>query len=42
VKDGVELRITGGPETAGGLTWWKVQTDLGEGWAAEDYLIRKS
>ena len=41
VKDGVELRITGGPETAGELIWWKVQTELGEGWAAEDYLVRK-
>jgi hypothetical protein len=41
VKDGVELRVTGGPETAGELTWWKVQTELGEGWAAEDYLVHK-
>ena len=41
VEDGVELRITGGPETVGELIWWKVQTELGEGWAAEDYLVRK-
>ena len=41
VKDGTELVVTGGPETAGELTWWKVKTDLGEGWAAEDYLSKK-
>jgi hypothetical protein len=41
VKDGTELRVTGGPETASELTWWKVQTELGEGWAAEDYLVKK-
>lgn len=41
VKDGTELKVTGGPEVAGQLTWWKVQTELGEGWAAEDYLVKK-
>lgn len=41
VKDGTELVVTGGPETAGDLTWWKVRTELGEGWAAEDYLAKK-
>ena len=41
VQDGTELRITGGPTTASELTWWKVETELGEGWAAEDYLSRK-
>lgn len=41
VKDGTELVVTGGPESAGELTWWKVRTDLGEGWAAEDYLNKK-
>lgn len=41
VADGTELKVTGGPETADGLTWWKVQTELGEGWAAEDYLTKK-
>lgn len=41
VQDGTELRVTGGPETASELTWWKVQTELGEGWAAEDYLSPK-
>jgi hypothetical protein len=41
VKDGTDLVVTGGPESAGGLTWWKLKTDLGEGWAAEDYLALK-
>lgn len=41
LNDGTELKVTAGPETAGDLTWWKVQTALGEGWAAEDYLIKK-
>ncbi|MEO8538744.1 MAG: RING finger protein [bacterium] len=41
VKDGTELRVTGGPELASELTWWKVKTELGEGWAAEDYLTKK-
>lgn len=41
VKDGTQLVVTGGPETAGDLTWWKVRTDLGEGWAAEDYLSKQ-
>lgn len=41
VQDGTEFRITGGPETANELTWWRVQLETGEGWAAEDYLIKK-
>jgi hypothetical protein len=41
VQEGTELRVTGGPTTASELTWWKVETDLGEGWAAEDYLSLK-
>lgn len=41
VKDGTELLVTGGPESANELTWWKVKTELGEGWAAEDYLTKK-
>ena len=41
VKDGTELTVVAGPETADALTWWKVRTTLGEGWAAEDYLVKK-
>lgn len=41
IADATEVKVTGGPEEAGGLTWWKVETRLGEGWAAEDYLVVK-
>ncbi len=41
IADATEVKVTGGPRQAGGLTWWKVETRLGEGWAAEDYLVRK-
>lgn len=38
VSDGIQISIVGGPEDAGGLTWWQVETDHGDGWAAGDYL----
>lgn len=41
LPDGSEVTVQGGPEQANGLSWWKVQTALGEGWAAEDYLLKK-
>lgn len=41
IADATEVKVTGGPEESGGLTWWKVETRLGEGWAAEDYLVKK-
>lgn len=41
IADATEVKVTGGPQQAGGLTWWKVETRLGEGWAAEDYLVKK-
>lgn len=41
IADATEVKVTGGPQPAGGLTWWKVETRLGEGWAAEDYLLKK-
>lgn len=41
LNDGIEVKVVAGPERAGDLTWWKVSTALGEGWAAEDYLVRK-
>lgn len=41
LKDGEEVTVTGGPELSGDLQWWKVKTKLGEGWAAEDYLVKK-
>jgi hypothetical protein len=41
LSDGEQLTVSGGPESNGGLTWWKVKTATTEGWAAEDYLQRK-
>lgn len=41
LKDGEEVTVSGGPEESGDLQWWKVKTRLGEGWAAEDYLVKK-
>ena len=41
LPDGAEVLVKAGPETAGDLRWWKVQTPQGEGWAAEDFLARK-
>lgn len=41
LSDGTEVKVLAGPQVAGDLTWWKVATRLGDGWAAEDYLVRK-
>jgi hypothetical protein len=41
LPDGEPLTIRGGPETIDNLLWWKVQTVIGEGWAAEQYLRKK-
>lgn len=41
LADGSEVTVTGGPETSGDLRWWKVKTAMGEGWAVEDYLVKK-
>ncbi len=31
--------VVGGPATASGYTWWQLQTSLGTGWAAENWLV---
>jgi hypothetical protein len=41
LQDGREMTVSGGPESADGLRWWKVKTTLGEGWAAEDFMVKK-
>ena len=41
VPDGTQLTVVGGPQEAGGLKWWKVRLASGEGWAAEDYLVKR-
>ena len=38
LQEGTQLTVLGGPQEAGGLTWWQVQLTSGGGWAAEDYL----
>jgi hypothetical protein len=37
--DGESLKVLGGPETASGETWWRLQDQYGNvGWAAQTYL----
>lgn len=39
VTDGSNLVVVGGPEQAGGLTWWKVDDQAGAvGWVAAQYI----
>lgn len=38
LADGQKVTVLEGPQEADGLQWWKVKTNLGDGWAAEDYL----
>ncbi|MEI7643508.1 MAG: SH3 domain-containing protein [Chloroflexales bacterium] len=33
--EGAVVVITGGPQQADGLTWWRIKTDVGEGWSAD-------
>jgi hypothetical protein len=41
LRDGTQLTILGGPQEAGGLTWWNVELQSGNGWAAEQYLAAR-
>ncbi|HHH41525.1 MAG TPA: SH3 domain-containing protein [Chloroflexi bacterium] len=40
LPDGTTLEVIGGPQQAGGYTWWQLRdlTDGQEGWSAADYL----
>jgi hypothetical protein len=39
VEEGEVLRVVGGPESADGITWWRLQDMYGNiGWAAQEYL----
>ena len=38
LENGTELTIVGGPQTAGGFTWWEVEGAAGRGWSAGQYL----
>jgi serine/threonine protein kinase len=35
LPDGTTVDIVGGPETAQDITWWQVESTLGNGWVAE-------
>jgi hypothetical protein len=38
-EEGDLMRVTGGPEQADGVRWWRLQDELGNvGWAAEGFL----
>jgi hypothetical protein len=41
LREGTQLTVLGGPQEAGGLTWWRVKLTSGDGWAAEDYLAKR-
>ncbi len=38
LADGTTVTILDGPQAGDQLTWWKIHTARGDGWAAEDYL----
>lgn len=39
IFDGEQLRVMGGPESADGYTWWRLQDAQGNiGWASQEYL----
>lgn len=38
LANGTAVTLIGGPQEAGGYTWWQIQTPQGEGWAAADFL----
>lgn len=38
LENGTELTIIGGPQAAGGFTWWEVEGAAGRGWTAGQYL----
>jgi uncharacterized protein YgiM (DUF1202 family) len=42
LKDGAEGRIVDGPTTSNGYVWYKVETSTNTGWAASNYLAKRS
>jgi hypothetical protein len=42
LPDGTTVTVVDGPQSGDSLTWWKIHTPAGDGWAAEDYLVKKS
>jgi hypothetical protein len=40
IMDGEVLKVLGGPESNEGISWWRLQDNLGNvGWAAQEYLL---
>ncbi len=42
LRNGAEGRIVAGPQSADGYTWYKLETSSNSGWAASNYLARRS
>ncbi len=36
---GVTGTVLGGPSSANGYTWWRIQTSAGTGWAVQDWMV---
>src|SRR5690606_9497936 len=36
---GVTGTVLGGPTSANGYTWWRIQTSAGTGWAVQDWMV---
>jgi hypothetical protein len=41
LADGSELTAVDGPQSADGISWWRVKGATAEGWAAEEFLNRR-
>jgi uncharacterized protein YgiM (DUF1202 family) len=39
---GTTATVVGGPTTASGYTWWRIQASAGTGWVAENWLTKVS
>jgi len=39
---GTTGEVLDGPRTGSGYTWWRLRTNLGTGWAAEDWLVEET
>lgn len=38
LKNGTIVTILDGPKDGDGFTWWQIDSDIGQGWVADDYL----
>ncbi|MCA9833275.1 MAG: SH3 domain-containing protein [Thermomicrobiales bacterium] len=42
LASGTTGKVIGGPTTANGYTWWRIQTTAGTGWCVENWLTKTS